>query len=116
MNNREIVDYILSNKLKKDQVIKETEKNEDYENGEGIMYIFFDGIDLYDDNGEVSIRRFCDEKPNLAGNIRSSYTYEVISKDQALKEIDEKDTERKIELLEREINELKGRLSNECNK
>jgi hypothetical protein len=110
MNNREIVDYILSNKLKEEQVIKETEKNEDYEDGESIMYMFFDGIDLYDDDGEVSIERFCDEKPNLAGNIRYSYTYEVISKEQALKEIDEENVKRKIEVLEREINELKGRL------
>ena len=107
MNNREIVDYILSNKLTENDVIKEIEKDEYYKNDEAIMYIFYNWCDLYDDNGKVGIKRFCDEKPNLAGNIRFSYTYEIISKEQAYKEIEQKEIREKIERLERELRELR---------
>lgn len=102
MNNREIVDYILSNKLKEEDVIKKIYKDEI---DVSIMYLFNDEFDLWDENGNVNIFSFCDDD-------KECYAYEVISKEQALKEIDEKNVKRRIELLEREINELKGRLSN----
>ena len=99
MNNREIVDYILSNKLTENDVIKRIEYDEDYENGESIMYLFNNNYELWDDNGEVSIFAFCDKKYN--------YKYEVISKEQAIKEIDNKDKQEKIQRLENELERLK---------
>ena len=104
MNNREIVDYILSNKLKENQVIKETRKESDGE--EYAMYIFNNRYDLWDDNGHVSITRFNDDIPNLNGNIMCTYVYEIISKNQAIKEINKKDKQKKIERLRRELEEL----------
>lgn len=106
MTNREIVDYILSNKMDGTKVIKEIVRD-NIDDEEYTMYIFYDGYDLFDDNGHVNIRRFCDEKPNLEGFFRETYTYEVISKEQAIKEIEQKEKQRKIEQLERELNKLK---------
>ena len=99
MNNREIVDYILSNKLAENDVIKRIEYDEDYENGESVMYLFNNNFELWDDNGEVSIFDFCDKKYN--------YKYEVISKEQAIKEIDNKNKQEKIQRLENELERLK---------
>ena len=105
MNNREIVDYILSNKLKENQVIKEITKYSDDE--EYVMYIFNDKYDLWDDNGKISITRFNDEIPNLNGNIMCTYIYQIISEEQAIKEIDNKDKQEKIQRLENELERLK---------
>lgn len=105
MNNREIVDYILSNKLKENQVIKEITKYSDDE--EYVMYIFNDEYDLWDDNGKISITRFNDKIPNLNDNIMCTYIYQIISKEQAIKEIDNKDKQEKIQRLENELERLK---------
>ncbi len=105
MNNREIVDYILSNNLKENQVIKEIAKysgNEEY-----VMYIFNDKYDLWDDNGKISITRFNDETPNLNGNIMCTYIYEIISKEKAIEEINNKEKQEKIQRLENELERLK---------
>lgn len=106
MTNREIVDYILSNKMDENKVIKKIVRD-NIDDEEYIMYIFYDGYDLFDDNGYVNIRRFCDEESNLAGVFRETYTYEVISKERAIKEIEQEEKQRKIEQLERELNKLK---------
>lgn len=108
MNNREIVDYILSNKLKEDDVIKEITR---YSNDEEyIMYIFNDEYDLWDDNGNISITRFNDEIPNLNDNINCTYIYEIISKEQAFKEIDNKDKQEKIQRLKKELEDLESQV------
>lgn len=99
MNNREIVDYILSNKLTEDDVIKRIEYDDNYENGECVMYLSNNSYKLWDDNGEVSVFDFCDKK--------YSYKYEIISKEQAIKEIDNKDKQEKIQRLENELERLK---------
>ena len=107
MTNREIVDYILSNKMDETKVIKEIEKDDFFKDDEAIMYIFYDGIDFYDENGKINIKRFCDETPNLAGHIRFNYVYEVISKEQAIKEIEAEEKAKKIKQLEDELMKLK---------
>ncbi len=98
MNNREIVDYILSNKLKKNEVIKRIESDEDYENGMSVMYLFHNEFELWDNNGEVSIFDFCDKKYN--------YKYEIIPETQAIVEINEEQKREKIERLREELKEL----------
>lgn len=104
MNNREIVDYILSNKLTENDVIKRIEYDEDYyENGICVMYLFNNKYELWDDNGEVSIFDFCDKKYN--------YKYEVISKEQAIEEINNKEKQEKIQRLENELERLKKEVS-----
>lgn len=105
MTNREIIDYILSNKLKENDVIKRIEH---YYNSKSVMYLWNDSFDLYDDNGKVSILSFKDEKPNLNENINTYYTYEIISKEQAENEIEEKEKQDKIKRLEEELKKLKG--------
>lgn len=106
MNNREIVDYILSNKLKEEQVIKEFYYYKG--NLEYVRYIYNDGFDLYDDNGKVSVMHFCDQIPNLNGDITSKYKYVIISSEECEKEQKEKFRKEKIEELERELQRLKG--------
>lgn len=105
MTNREIVDYILSNKLKQNDVIKRTEH---YYNSESVTYIWNDEFYLYSENGVVSVLSFKDEKPSLDGNINIYYTYEIISKEQAESEIKEKEKNEQIERLEEELKKLKG--------
>lgn len=112
MTNREIVDYILSNKLGNDEVIKETCK---YYNDISTMYIYQHSGVLYDINGNVSITRFCDVKPQLSGNIAYHYSYEIISKEQATKEERIKELKHeidsyKLELasLNKELREIEG--------
>lgn len=105
MNNREIVDYILSNKLKENQVIKEITKYSDDE--EYVMYIFNDEYDLWDDNGTISITRFNDEISNLNGNIMCTNIYQIISKEKAIEEINNKEKQEKIQRLENELERLK---------
>ena len=105
MNNREIIDYILSGKLKENEVIKRIEH---HYNDINIMYLWNDSFDLYDDNGKVSILSFKDKKPNLNENINTYYTYEIISKEQAENEIEEKDRQNRINELEEELRKLKG--------
>ncbi len=97
MNNREIVDYILSGKLKPQQVIKKT-----YNNGyeEGYMYIYYDGYDIWNDNGSLSILYFQD-------NEKDKSTYEVISRTDALQEIEKQEREERIKKLEEELTELR---------
>lgn len=97
MNNREIVDYILSGKLKPQQVIKKTYNN-DYE--EDYMYIYYDGYDIWNDNGSLSILYFQD-------NEKDKSTYEVISRPDALKEIEKQEREERIKKLEEELTELR---------
>lgn len=97
MNNREIVDYILSGKLKPQQVIKKTYNN-DYE--EGYMYIYYDGYDIWNDNGSLSILYFQDDKEDKS-------TYEVISRTDALEEIEKQEREERIKKLEEELAELR---------
>lgn len=97
MNNREIVDYILSGKLEPQQVIKKTYNN-DYE--EGYMYIYYDGYDIWDDNGILSILYFKDNKEDKS-------TYEVMSRKDALQEIEKQKREEKIRKLEEELTELR---------
>lgn len=94
MNNREIVDYILSNKLTEDDVIKRIDKDK------YIMYLYNDEFDLWNVNGDVSIFAFCD-------NSNQGCVFEVISKEQAEIELQEKEKREKIERLERELRELK---------
>ena len=105
MNNREIIDYILSGKLKKNDVIKRIEH---YYNSKSVMYLWNNEYDIYDDNGIVSILSFKDGTPNLNGNINTYYTYEVITKEQAQYEIEEKDRQNRINELEEELRKLKG--------
>lgn len=105
MTNREIIDYILSNKLKEKDVIKRIEH---YHNSESIMYLWNDEFDLYDENGKVSVLSFRDEELNLNENINTYYTYEIISKEQAENEIKEKEKQDKIKRLEEELKKLKG--------
>lgn len=97
MNNREIVDYILSNKLQPQQVIKETYNN-DYE--EGCTYIYYDGYNIWNDNGDLSILYFQDDKEDKS-------TYEVITRIEALKEIENRERDKRIKQLEQELAELK---------
>lgn len=85
MNNREIVNYILSGNLKRDEVVKETEKSK---YSEDILYIFNDEVDIWDMNGSLRLTHFLDE-------YNKDTVYEIIPK-----EIYEK---------EMEINELKER-------
>ncbi len=106
MSNREIIDYILSNKLKKDEVIKETCIYYDSEESEEVMYIFNNETDLWDDNGKISITSFCDVLPQLSGNIAYKYTYEIISKEQAQKELRQKENLREIERLKSKLSIL----------
>ena len=94
MNNREIVDYILSNKLTQDNVIKRIDKDK------YIMYLYNDEFDLWNVNGNVSIFAFCD-------NSNQGCVFEVISKGQAEMELQEKEKKEKIERLERELRDLK---------
>lgn len=108
-NNREIVDYILSNKLKEDEVIKEVTRYSDDE--EYIMYIFNDKYDLWDDNGKISITRFNDRIPNLNGNIIYICSYEIISKNQAIKEINDKEKQEKIQRLKDELEKLESEVN-----
>ena len=100
MNNREIVDYILSNKLKEDDVIKEIEKDDDYVNGECIRYIYNDGYEMWDENGQISIFRFCDDNGN--------YKYSIITQDQTIEEREEERRKLKIEELKRELKKLEN--------
>lgn len=97
MNNREIVDYILSGKLKPQQVIKKTYNN-DYE--EDYMYIYNDGYDIWNDNGSLSILYFRDKEEDKS-------TYEVISRTDALREIEKQEREERIKKLEEELTKLK---------
>ena len=97
MNNREIVDYILSNKLTQEDVIKRIYKDELYV---FVMYLYNDEFNLWDENGNVNIFSFCDDD-------KEYYTYEVISKEQAEIELEEKAKKEKIERLERELRKLK---------
>lgn len=97
MNNREIVDYILSGKLKPQQVIKKTYNN-DYE--EDYMYIYNDGYDIWNDNGSLSILYFRDKEKDKS-------TYEVISRTDALREIEKQEREERIKKLEEELTKLK---------
>ena len=101
MNNREIIDYILSGNLKENDVIKRIEH---YHNNESITYLWNDEFDLYDDNGKVSIISFEDAKESL----ETYYTYEIISKEQAENEIEKKEKQQKIKRLEEELKKLKG--------
>lgn len=106
MNNIELVNYILDNKLNENMVIKEYCYYDD--SLESVMYLFNNGYRLWDDNGEVSIMRFRNERPSLSEKIHCSYRYEVISKDKALEEIAEQEKQFKIERLENELRLLKG--------
>lgn len=92
MSNREIINYILDNKLKQDDVIKEIEEDI-------TMYIYNDGFDMWDVNGIVGILRFKDDK-NL--NLK----YEIITEEQAEKEIYEKEKREKIQRLKKQLIEL----------
>ena len=98
MNNREIVDYILSNKLKEDEVIKEIEH---YKDEICIMYLWNDGFHIWDDNGEISIIHFADDE-----NYNYYYTYEIVPKEQALQEIERNNREEKIQKLKNELERL----------
>lgn len=98
MNNREIVDYILSNKLKEEDVIKEIEH---YEDEISIAYLWNDGFHIWDDNGEISIIHFADEESS-----NCYYTYEVISSEKALEDIEKNNREEKIQRLKDELNRL----------
>ena len=98
MNNRELVDYILSNKLKDDEVIKEICK---YENEVSIMYIYNDNYDMWDENGQVSILRFTDD-------YEYKFTYQIITEAQAELEIEEEEKKEKIKRLKRELKELEN--------
>lgn len=92
MSNREIINYILDNKLKQDDVIKEIEEDI-------TMYIYNDGFDMWDVNGIVGILRFKDDKDlNLK--------YEIITEEQAEKEIYEKEKREKIQKLKKQLIEL----------
>lgn len=94
MNNREIVDYILSGKLKPQQVIKKTYNNnydEDY------MYIYYDGYDIWNDNGSLSILYFQDDEEDKS-------TYEVMSRIDDLQEIEKQKREERIKKIRRGIN------------
>ena len=102
MNNREIVNYILSNKLNEDDVIKEIVKDDEFENGICITYIYNDNYDMWDVNGPVSIFRFTDD-------YEYEYTYEIITEEQAQKEIEEYAKNEKIERLRKELKELEER-------
>ena len=97
MNNREIVDYILSGKLKPQQVIKKTYNN-NYE--EDYIYIYYDGYDIWNDNGSLSILYFQDDEEDKS-------TYEVISRTDALEEIEKREREERIKKLEEELAELR---------
>lgn len=105
MNNREIVDYILSNKLTINDVIKETIEYLNT-NEKSIMYIYNNTVDLWDDNGKVTIMRFRDDKPSLNKTFNYKYTYEIISLDQASKELSQSEKEKRIEELESELRRL----------
>ena len=94
MNNREIVDYILSNKLTEDDVIKRIDEDK------YVMYLYNDEFDLWNVNGDISIFAFCD-------NSNQGCIFEVISKEQAYKEIEQKEKKEKVERLERELKKLK---------
>lgn len=105
MNNREIIDYILSGNLKRNDVIKRTEH---YYNSESVMYLWNDDYDLYDDNGKVSILSFRDGRKDLNGNINTYYTYEIITNEEAENEIIAKEKQKRIEELKEELRKLKG--------
>ena len=94
MNNREIVDYILSGKLTPQQVIKKT-----YNDGWKV-YIYYDGYDIWNDNGFLSILYFQDDKEDKS-------PYEIISRIDALQEIEKQKREERIKKLEEELTELK---------
>lgn len=115
MNNREIMDYILSGKLTQEDVIKKTEKDPFYEGGEKISYLVNDGYylnDMY--TGVVSVLSFMDSnshytRTTLAGHTTEcTVTYEIITKEQAKKEIDDKRKEDEILELRRRLAELSG--------
>ena len=114
MNNREIIDYILSGSLTEEDVIKKTTKDPFYENGESISYITNDGYTLYDDNGPVSILSFRDDKSDytvetLAGHTTEcTTTYEIVSREQYQKEIDEMNIQKEITYLRRRLAELES--------
>lgn len=86
MNNREIVDYILSGKLKPQQVIKKTYNN-NYD--DGYMYIYNDEYNIWNANGSLSILYFQDDKDDKS-------TYKVISRIDALQEIEKQKREERI--------------------
>lgn len=100
MNNRELVDYILSNKLQKNDVIKEIEKDDGYVNGECIRYIYNDGYEMWDENDQISIFRFCDNNDNCK--------YSIITQDQAIEEQEEERRKLRIKELKRELEELEN--------
>ena len=110
MTNREVVDYILSNKLKERDVIKKIEKCV-VTNEEDVTYIYNDGSILWDDNGIISIIGFKDEIPSLNGTINYSYIYEIIPEEQALKEVEIKDKKEKIQQLKDELERLEKEVS-----
>ena len=101
MNNRELVDYILSNKLQEDDVIKEIVKYKDLDKVNNISYIYNDGVDMWDDNDLVSILRFCDDNDY-------NITYSIITEVQAELEIEEVEKKEKIKRLKRELKELEN--------
>ena len=109
MSNREIIDYILSNKIKINDVIKEHYYYKDKK--EYATYIFYNGLDFYDDNGAVNITRFCDQEPDKSGIIQNKYEYEIISKEEANREIDENIRLERIYRLEKELKTLKGEIN-----
>lgn len=113
MNNREIIDYILSGKLTEEDVIKKTEKNPFYEDGECVSYLYNDGYYLSDTQiGVASILSFMDSKTNytvqtLPGEFTEcTTTYEIIDKETMHDEILNKNKEKEITDIKRRLVEL----------
>lgn len=101
MNNREIVDYILSNKLKEDDVIKETDR----ENGEPyIYYLLNDGFEFWYYNGDrKSLIHFSDKYSKFS-------SFEIISKEQYKKEIYIKQEKENKEKLLKQLEAINRKL------
>lgn len=97
MNNREIVNYILSGNLKKNEVIKNTEKSK---YGEDISYIFNDEFDIWNMNGSLRLSYFLDE-------YNKDTVYEIIPKEIYGKEMEIKWLKERKNELEKELDKVK---------
>lgn len=113
MNNREIIDYILSGNLEEGDMIKKVEKDPFYEDGEKVSYLTNDGYYLIDtETGVVSVLSFMDSKSNykrttLAGHSTDcTVTYEIVDREQVQQEINNKKKEKEILELKRRLVEL----------
>lgn len=102
MNNREIVDYILSNKLKEDEVIKEINKEsrEEY-----IYYLLNDGFEIYDIYGsKKNLLSFSDK-------YSKDSIFEIISSEQFKKEISIKEEKEEKERLLKQLEKINEKLA-----